>query len=172
VGSEAVTDAADVAVDTEYFLRDDERAPGDAVRIGTIRRQRDAVGGLQFKCVSHWLKPGNSSQEWKKTLASSLGRAGLEIIFSQFARSARPVARRIAIDQGARVQRMPHASNLVFDGDQHLRGIQVDDVLEAALALVVLFRDQSALEKAPVYARAIGDRDLDVMTVVCRQQCQ
>lgn len=57
-----------------------------------------------------------------------------------------------SIDQGACVQGVAHAADLVLEGGQHLAGVQVGDVLKAVLALVAFLGDQVAFEQTPVHA--------------------
>ena len=60
--------------------------------------------------------------------------------------------RRIAVDQGPQVHRMGGAAHLVLDGEEAPAVGGIDDIGEAVLILVVLARDQAALQQAPVRA--------------------
>src|SRR4029077_339565 len=77
--------------------------------------------------------------------------------------------RRVAVDQGPRVERVRHAADLVLDLEQHLAGVEVDDVLEAVLAAVALLGDQVELAQLLVWPAEILDIDLQVMAVEFRQ---
>ena len=51
--------------------------------------------------------------------------------------------RRVAVDQRPAVDRMGLAADLVLDREQHLAGVEIDDVPEAVL-VVVGFRGEQA----------------------------
>src|ERR1700676_1201464 len=60
---------------------------------------------------------------------------------------ARPVVavglRGVAVDQGAAVERMGLAAHLVLDREQHLAGVEGDDILEPIFVLVDLDGDET-----------------------------
>src|SRR4051812_46875192 len=62
---------------------------------------------------------------------------------------------------------MAHAASLVLDLEQRLVGIDVDDVDEAVLVLVALLGDQPTFHKLLMRSGEVGERDLDVMAVIC-----
>ena len=57
---------------------------------------------------------------------------------------------RVAVHQGAGVERVAHAAHLVLDGEERAVALDVDDVDEAVLVLVVLLADEAALQEAAV----------------------
>src|SRR5262249_32384350 len=63
--------------------------------------------------------------------------------------------RRIAVDQRAQIHRVRGAAHLVLDGEEQLAAVEIDDVLEAVLVLIVLLRDQAALQQALIGAGEI-----------------
>src|ERR1700689_3022490 len=55
--------------------------------------------------------------------------------------------RRIAVDEGAAVERVLQAAHLVVDGEEHRAGVEIDNVLEAVLMLVAFLKHQAALHQ-------------------------
>ena len=53
IGGKAVGEGADMLVDAENFLNDDDGALGRAVRIGPVGAEGVAVAGGQFDALSH-----------------------------------------------------------------------------------------------------------------------
>ena len=76
----------------------------------------------------------------------------------------------VAVDQRPRIKRVRHAADLVLDREQHVAGVDVDDVLEAVLAAVALFGDQVELLQLLVRRAEILDVDLQVVAVEFRQR--
>src|SRR5579872_2595518 len=72
---------------------------------------------------------------------------------------------RVAVDERPRVERVRHAAHFVFDREQHLAGVEVDDVLEAVLAAVALLGDQVELCQPVVRPAEILDIDLQMVAV-------
>src|SRR5580698_592865 len=76
---------------------------------------------------------------------------------------------RVAIDEGAVEHRVPHTAGLVLDPSQRLIGIDINDIEETILVLIALFSDQPTLHQFFVRTGKIGQRDLDMMSVVFRE---
>src|SRR3954451_1526937 len=68
--------------------------------------------------------------------------------------------RRVAVDQGPRIERMRHAADFVLNLEQHLTGFEIDDVLEPVLAAVALLGNQIVLSEFLVRRAEILDIDL------------
>src|SRR6186997_3236374 len=76
--------------------------------------------------------------------------------------------RRIAVDQRPQVHRMGGAAHLVLDGEKMPAVGGVDDLSKAILILIVLARDQAALQQPAVRAGKVRDVDLHVVAVEIR----
>src|SRR5262252_2512316 len=61
---------------------------------------------------------------------------------------------------------MRRAAHLVLDGEEHLRALRIDDVLEAVLDRIRLLADEPAVLQPAVRAGKVRDVDRDVMAVV------
>ena len=72
----------------------------------------------------------------------------------------------VPVDQLAVEHRVEHAADLVLDRGEHLAAVEVDDVLEAVLAVVGLHRDQPALGQRRVGLGEVGEVHRDVVAVV------
>src|SRR5580658_2611710 len=76
---------------------------------------------------------------------------------------------RIAVDVSAIEHRVPHTAGFVLNPGQRLVRVHIDDIEEAILMLIALFRDQTALNQLLMRPGKVRERDLDVMTVIFRQ---
>src|SRR5687767_12954100 len=76
----------------------------------------------------------------------------------------------VAVHERAVEQPMLHAARLVLDLEELASVARIDDPLEAPLVGIGLHGDQVALLQPMIWAREVGDVDLDVVVVVLAQR--
>src|ERR1700730_1163744 len=74
--------------------------------------------------------------------------------------------RRGAVDERPTIERMGLAAHLVFDGEQDLARIKIDDVLEAIFVIVDLGGEKAELFQPPIGTREIRNVDLRVVRIM------